>query len=167
MYNRAAVVMGVAGCGKTSVGEGLAVALAVPFTEGDKLHPPSNVEKMSRGTPLTDEDRWPWLEQIGAALMGGGGHIAACSALKRSYRERIAARAGRPLSFIFLDGSRETLEKRMCERKGHFMPASLLDSQLATLERPGGDERVLRLDIDQPVGLLVVQARDWLLSQEI
>ncbi len=159
--------MGVAGCGKTSVGEALAVALAVPFTEGDKLHPPANVAKMSSGMPLTDEDRWPWLEKIGEALKVDSGHIAACSALKRSYRERIAARAGRPVSFIFLDGSRETLEKRMRERKGHFMPASLLDSQLATLERPAPDERALRLDIDQPVGLLVGQARDWLLSQEV
>jgi len=166
MFKSAAVVMGVAGCGKTSVGEALAEALAVPFTEGDRLHPPSNVAKMSSGTPLTDEDRWPWLEKIGEALRGDSGHIAACSALKRSYRERIAARAGRPVSFIFLDGSRETLEKRMRERKGHFMPASLLDSQLATLERPASDERALRLDIDQPVALLVAQARDWLLSQE-
>jgi gluconokinase len=167
MYHGAAVVMGVAGCGKTSVGEALAAALAVPFTEGDKLHPPSNVAKMSSGTPLTDDDRWPWLEMIGLALKGDNGQIAACSALKRSYRERIAARAGRPVSFIFLDGSREILEKRMHERKGHFMPASLLDSQLATLERPAPDERALRLDIDQPVDLLVAKARDWLLSQEV
>lgn len=166
MFKGAVVVMGVAGCGKTSVGEALAVALAVPFTEGDRLHPPSNVTKMASGTPLTDEDRWPWLEKIGEALKGDSGRIAACSALKRAYRERIAARAGRPVSFIFLDGSRETLEKRMRERKGHFMPASLLDSQLATLERPASDERALRLDIDQPVALLVAQARDWLLSQD-
>jgi gluconokinase len=120
---------------------------------------------MSGGTPLTDEDRWPWLGKIGEVFSGNNGHIASCSALKRSYRERIAARAGRPVSFIFLDGSRETLERRMRERKGHFMPASLLDSQLATLERPATDERALTLDIDQPVGLLVAQARDWLLSQ--
>lgn len=158
--------MGVTSCGKTSVGQALAAALAVPFTEGDRLHPPSNVAKMSGGTPLTDDDRWPWLEKIGEALQGNSGHIASCSALKRSYREKIAERAGRPVSFIFLDGSRKTLEKRIRARKGHFMPASLLDSQLATLERPASDERALRLDIDQPVALLVAQARDWLLAQE-
>jgi gluconokinase len=166
MFKGAAVVMGVTSCGKTSVGEELAEALTVPFTEGDKLHPPSNVLKMSGGTPLTDEDRWPWLEKIGEALRGGSGHIASCSALKRTYRERIAARAGRPVSFIFLDGSRETLERRIRARKGHFMPASLLDSQLATLEQPAGDERALRLNIDEPLALLVAQARDWLLSQK-
>lgn len=160
--------MGVAGCGKTSVGEALALELGLAwFIEGDKFHSEANVAKMSAGIPLTDEDRWPWLLRIGASLSGREGKIAACSALKRAYRKRITEAAGRPVAFVFLDGSRETLEKRMGERKGHFMPASLLDSQLATLERPGDDERVLRLDIDQPVGLLVVQARDWLLSQEI
>lgn len=167
MFKGAAVVMGVAGCGKTTVGEALAQALGLPwFIEGDKLHPEANIAKMSAGIPLTDEDRWPWLARIGAALAGGEGKIATCSALKRIYRERIAEAAGRPVAFVFLDGARTTLEKRMRERKGHFMPASLLDSQLATLERPGGDERALRLDIDQPVGLLVAQARDWLLSRE-
>ncbi len=166
MFKGAAVVMGVTSCGKTSVGVALAAALTVPFTEGDSLHPPSNVAKMSGGTPLTDEDRWPWLEKIGEALQGNSGHIASCSALKRSYRERIATQAGRPVSFIFLDGSHETLERRIRERKGHFMPASLLDSQLATLERPGGDERALRLNIDEPLALLVAQARNWLLLQE-
>lgn len=167
MFKGAAVVMGVAGCGKTTVGEALAQALGLRwFIEGDKLHPEANIAKMSAGVPLTDEDRWPWLTRIGTALAGSDGKIATCSALKRIYRERIAEAAGRPVAFVFLDGARETLEKRMRERKGHFMPASLLDSQLATLERPAPDERALRLDIDLPPAMLVAQARDWLLSQE-
>lgn len=167
MFKDAAVVMGVAGCGKTTVGEALAQELGLRwFIEGDKLHSEASVAKMSAGIPLTDEDRWPWLTRIGASLSGREGKIAACSALKRAYRERITEAAGRPVAFVFLDGSRETLENRMHERKGHFMPASLLDSQLATLERPAPDERALRLDIDQPLGSLVQQARDWLLPQE-
>jgi gluconokinase len=99
------------------------------------------------------------------ALRGNSAHIASCSALKRSYRERIAVLAGRPVSFIFLDGNRAVLEERIRARRGHFMPPSLLESQLATLERPGPDERALRLDIKQPVAALVQQAKDWLLQQ--
>ncbi len=144
--------MGVAGSGKTVVGEGIAERLGLPMLEGDSFHPEANVRKMSSGTPLTDADRWPWLDAIGAAIRDTpGGVIVACSALKRAYRERLIAAAGRPLLFLFLDGSRETLAARIGGRKGHFMPAGLLDSQLATLEPPGPGERSIRVDIEPPV----------------
>ena len=167
MFRGAAVVMGVASCGKTVVGEGLAQRLGVRFVEGDRLHPAANVAKMSSGTPLTDEDRWPWLAEVGASLRGEDGVIASCSALKRAYREHIAAAAQRPVSFVFLDGSRELLERRIAQRKGHFMPPSLLASQLATLERPTAEERAGRFDIDQPVETIVGQAAAWLLQQQV
>jgi gluconokinase len=164
MFEGAAVVMGVASCGKTSVGEALAEALGAQFTEGDKLHPATNISKMSAGTPLTDEDRWPWLAEVGKSLKGSGGKIASCSALKKIYRQHIAEAAGRPVAFVFLDGSRELLARRIADRKGHFMPPTLLDSQLKTLEPPGADERALRLDIQEPVAMLVERARLWLLT---
>ena len=133
----AVVVMGVAGCGKTSVGEELARRLGWQFLEGDGFHPPENIAKMSAGIPLQDEDRWGWLDTI-------AGHIAlarearapivvSCSALKRRYRERLSAGGTRVL-FVHLHGSRETIHARMALRSGHFMPASLLDSQFAALE---------------------------------
>jgi gluconokinase len=166
MFKGAAVVMGVASCGKTSVGEALAKRLKAEFTEGDRLHPKSNVEKMSAGIPLTDEDRWPWLGLVGEALLGNTGKIASCSALKRVYREHIAAAAKRPVYFVFLDGSRELLQRRIAERKGHFMPPSLLDSQLATLERPAPDELALAFDIARPVDVIAAEASAWLLDQQ-
>jgi gluconokinase len=163
-FTGAAVVMGVASCGKTSVGEALATLLDVPFIEGDRLHPPANIAKMSAGTPLTDDDRWPWLEAIGRSMRGETGVIASCSALKRSYRDAIALAAQRPMSFIFLAGSRELLERRIRDRKGHFMPPSLLDSQLATLEPPGGDEAAIRLGIEAPIDDLARMAKAFLLG---
>jgi gluconokinase len=161
-FDGAAVVMGVASCGKTSVGEALAVCLGARFTEGDKLHPPANIEKMSAGIPLDDQDRWPWLAEVGKSLSGNSGRIASCSALKKIYRQRIAEAAGRPVAFIFLDGTRELLAERIANRTGHFMPPSLLDSQLKTLEPPGPEERALRLDIANPVPELVSAAAAWL-----
>ena len=156
--------MGVASCGKTSVGEALAARLGAQFIEGDKLHPRANVEKMSAGIPLTDEDRWPWLGLVGESLRGEDGRIASCSALKRAYREHIAARAGRPVAFVFLDGSQPLLEQRIAARKGHFMPPSLLASQLATLERPSSGERARAFDIARPVDDIVAEASAWLLQ---
>lgn len=151
----ALIVMGVSGSGKTSIGEGIAARLGVYFIEGDALHPAANVEKMSKGIPLTDEDRWPWLEKIGgeiaASLAKGEGIAVSCSALKRVYRERLRAAAGGHLYFIYLDGSKELLTKRMGERKGHFMPASLLESQLQTLEIPTGEPHVVTVDIDDTI----------------
>ncbi|MBG1232394.1 gluconokinase [Aestuariivirga litoralis] len=155
--------MGVTCCGKTSVGEALAEKLDVKwFVEGDKLHPKANIAKMSAGIPLTDTDRWPWLEEVGKALAGTEGKIASCSALKRSYREHIAKAAGRPVAFVFLDGSRDVLQERINARKNHFMPPSLLDSQLKTLEPPAADEWSLRVDIALPLTEQVLEAADWL-----
>ncbi len=150
-FNGAAVVMGVSACGKTTVGEALAAQLGAQFVEGDKLHPAANVAKMSAGLPLTDEDRWPWLEQVGASLKGDTAVIASCSALKKVYRQQIAAAAGRPVHYILLNGDKFLLQKRIAERKGHFMPPALLDSQLATLEIPGVDESAVIIDIALPL----------------
>ncbi|MEO9169007.1 MAG: gluconokinase [Aestuariivirga sp.] len=163
-FNGAVVVMGVSACGKTTVGEALAAKLYVQFVEGDKLHPPTNVAKMSAGHPLTDEDRWPWLAQVGVSLKGEKGIIASCSALKKIYRQRIIESAGRPVSFILLNGDKAILQKRIAARKGHFMPPSLLDSQLATLEIPGPDEHSITIDIALPLEAQVAQAVAFLLK---
>jgi len=142
------VVMGVSGSGKTTVGERLAAELGVPFVDGDALHPPANVAKMASGVPLTDEDRGPWLRIIGETLAGTApeGVVVACSALKRAYRDLIRAEAP-GTAFAELDGSRALLAERMAARPGHFMPVSLLDSQLATLEPLQQDEAGIRLDV--------------------
>ncbi len=153
----AIVVMGVAGSGKTSVGENLAAKLGYPFRDADEFHPSANIAKMSAGTPLVDADRWPWLDAIGTAIhdAGSGGIVIACSALKRAYRKRIAARAGRAVTFVFLDASLETLRQRIGHRRGHFMPPSLLDSQLATLERPTPDEHAITVSVEPPLDQVV------------
>ncbi len=164
MFQGAAVVMGVTSCGKTTLGEALAAALQVKFVEGDRLHPPSNIAKMSAGIPLTDEDRWPWLAQVGEALQGHQGVIASCSSLKRSYRDVMRAKAARPVVFIHLHGSRDMLASRIAARKNHFMPPSLLDSQLATLEPPGRDENVVMIDIAWPLETQLSFAKSALLA---
>ena len=170
MFRGAVVVMGVTSCGKTSVGEGLAAALACPFIEGDRLHPASNIAKMSAGTPLTDADRWPWLEIIGKAMKNECGKrqgvVASCSSLKKIYREKLAEAAGQPITFIHLYGSRDLLAARMADRKGHFMPPSLLDSQLATIEVPGPGETALHLDVIAPVDELVRRSKAYLTTNE-
>ena len=161
--------MGVTSCGKTSVGEGLAKELNCPFIEGDKLHPASNIAKMSAGTPLTDDDRWPWLEIIGKAMKTerdrGNGVVASCSALKKVYRQKLAKAAKTPIAFIFLHGSRELLAARMADRKGHFMPTSLLDSQLKTIEIPGPEENALHLDVALLLDELIARSKEYLMSQ--
>jgi carbohydrate kinase (thermoresistant glucokinase family) len=126
------VVMGVSGCGKSSLGAALATALALPFTDADDLHPVGNRAKMAAGQPLTDADRWPWLQAVGAVLAGGAG-VVACSALRRAYRDRLRATAG-PVQFLHLVAPREVIAQRLAARRGHFMPVALLESQLATLE---------------------------------
>jgi len=152
------VVMGVSGCGKTTVGRLLAQHLGVPYIEGDELHPPRNVKLMAAGTPLTDEDRVGWLEAVGAELARkSAGAVASCSALRRSYRDRLR-QAVPGLSFVHLHGSRALLSQRLAQRKGHYMPASLLDSQLQTLELPAPDEHVLQLDIDDTPQTLAQRA---------
>lgn len=144
------VVMGVSGSGKSTVGRLVADALGARFVDGDDLHPASNVAKMSAGIPLDDDDRAPWLRAVGRALAEGGptGTVVACSALKRSYRDLIRTEAPGTV-FAELDGTRELLATRL-DRPGHFMPASLLDSQLAILEPLHADEAGLRLDIAAP-----------------
>lgn len=144
------VVMGVSGCGKSEVGQRLATALGVPFLEGDAYHPAANVDKMAAGIPLTDIDRAGWLaslrDEIAAASARGEGLVLACSALKRRYRD-LLREADPRLHFVHLDGARTLIAQRMLARTAHFMPTSLLDSQLADLEPLGPDEQGLRLDI--------------------
>lgn len=134
------VVMGVSGSGKTLIGAALARTLGGRFVEGDDLHPPVNRAKMAAGTPLTDEDRWPWLDVVAAALRDAAPPaVAACSALRRAYRDRL--RAGVPgLLFLHLDGPREEVAARLAARRGHFMPPALLQSQYEALEPLGADE---------------------------
>lgn len=151
------VVMGVSGCGKSSVGKRLADHVGCRFVEGDAIHPPANVEKMRLGVPLEDADRWSWLDALGRELAAAGDVVLSCSALKRSYRQRLRAFAGRPLTFVLLHGTRALLVSRLTGRKGHFMPLSLLDSQLATLELPTGESDVLTIGIDQPPERIVAK----------
>ncbi|MFE3739164.1 gluconokinase [Streptomyces sp. NPDC059134] len=142
------VVMGVAGTGKTTVGPLLAAALGVPYAEGDDFHPPENIAKMSAGTPLEDADRWPWLDAIGDWAHGRAelGGVVSSSALKRAYRDRLRAAAPGAV-FLHLAGERPLVERRMAERKGHFMPTALLDSQYAALENLGADEAGVAVDV--------------------
>jgi gluconokinase len=143
-FFRPVVVMGVSGTGKSTIGRSLAEALGLPFVEGDDLHPDANVAKMAAGIPLTDADRAPWLDRVAARL--DEPVVITCSALKRSYRDRLR-RAAPDLVLVYLHGTRELLEERMAQRDGHFMPTSLLDSQLATLEEPAADEDVIPVDV--------------------
>jgi gluconokinase len=167
----AIIVMGVSGSGKSSAGEKIAEALHLHFAEGDALHPAANVEKMSKGIPLTDEDRMPWLDRIGEeikdSLEKDEGIIVSCSALKRIYRDRLRTAAGGNLFFVYLEGSRALLTQRMAERKGHFMPVSLLDSQLATLEVPTGEQGVVTVDIDDTVEGIAANALKGLAALSI
>lgn len=155
------VVMGVSGCGKSTVGRALALALDVAYVEGDEWHPPRNIALMRAGTPLTDADRHDWLEmlagRLAAAYAAGQGAVLTCSALKRRYREQL--RAGAPdLRLVYLHGARELLAERMADRPDHYMPPSLLQSQLDTLEPPGDDEQPIALDVAQAPAQLVSQA---------
>ena len=146
----AIVAMGVSGCGKSTLIAHLAEHLACPAFEGDDFHSEASIAKMRAGQPLDDADRWPWLDRLGTAIGTGaiasGIAVAACSALKRRYRERLQAASDVPLLFVLLDTEADELARRLTERAGHYMPASLLDSQLATLERPAPGERALTLD---------------------
>jgi len=149
-----AVLMGVCGCGKSTVGRVLAQELGWTFLDADDMHPQSNVEKMASGVPLTDEDRWPWYDRIVAELRrltASGRHVVlACSALKQAYRDRLA-RAG-DLRVAYLKGDAAAIEPRIASRKGHFMPASLLASQFATLEEPAD---AIVVDVTQPIAAQV------------
>ena len=158
------IVMGVSGCGKTTLGTALAKHLNVDFIEGDSLHPPENIAKMSAGIPLSDEDRWPWLTNIACALSEKDAPVGSCSALKRLYRDRLRAGIGPTLRFICLVVSRPELERRMSQRRGHFMPPGLLDSQLAVFEPPDGEADALIVDGTASPDLNVERADTWLRS---
>ncbi|MFF1452533.1 gluconokinase [Streptomyces sp. NPDC058274] len=142
------VVMGVAGTGKTTIGPLLAARLGVPYAEGDDFHPQANIAKMTAGTPLTDEDRLPWLDAIGAWAhdRAGLGGVVSSSALKRVYRDRLRAAAPGAV-FLHLTGDRRLIEDRMSHRQGHFMPTALLDSQFATLQPLEADEAGVGVDV--------------------
>lgn len=145
------VVMGVSGCGKSTVGRLLAQSLALPYVEGDELHPARNVALMAAGTALTDEDRGDWLDAVALAIVSAqpGGLVVSCSALKRCYRDRLR-QAAPELRFVYLRGAAELLAVRLAQRAGHYMPPSLLQSQLQTLEEPAVDEAALAADIALP-----------------
>lgn len=157
--NRAVVLMGVCGSGKSTVAESLADRLKLPYVDADDLHPWTNTQKMKMGVPLTDEDRWPWLERVGETLIQHRAHhgmaVIACSALRRVYREKIRDIAGQHVLFVLLHGSKDLLLKRMRGRPSHFMPTSLLESQLNTLEMPSPEENALVLNIHDPIATLV------------
>ncbi len=156
------VVMGVSAAGKTSVARALAARLGVPWRDADDLHPPENVAKMAGGVPLSDDDRWPWLDAVGSALATApGGMVMACSALRRAYRDRLRAQVP-DVVFVHLDGPRELLAIRAAGRTGHYMPASLLPSQLATLEPLAVDERGVRISVEDTVEAIADEAAAWL-----
>ncbi len=153
------VVMGVSGSGKSLIGAALARALGIDFVEGDEYHPAENVERMSAGVPLTDDDRVLWLRTIAVRIReakdASTGLVMSCSALKRSYRDILRAEADE-LRFVFLKGQRALIAERLAGRRGHFMPPSLLESQLATLEEPSPDEDAWVCDIRRSPQDLVV-----------
>ena len=162
------VVMGVTATGKTEIGKRLAYALEARFVDGDDLHPRTNVDKMARGEPLDDADRAPWLDRVGTTLAGGAGPIVvACSALKRAYRDRIRRHAGGTVLFVHLTGPKDVIAERMRTRKGHFMPLSLLDSQIATLELPGPEEIVIEGDITLAPAALTGRLLDGLRAYDV
>ena len=156
---RIIICMGVSSCGKTATGTALAHELGAPFLDGDAFHPAANKEKMRAGTPLTDEDRWPWLANLAQALHAAadksGTAVGACSALKRAYRDYLRTKAGEPILFVFLKGTEAVIAARIAARQHEYMPASLLPSQFATLEVPGGDENVITVDITEPIDAIV------------
>ena len=149
------VLMGVTGAGKSTVGTLIAERLELAFRDADEFHPAANIAKMSAGRPLTDEDRWPWLDAIGAFLAAhrGEGCVVTCSALKRAYRDRLRE-AAPELRFVFLHGDVALVAARQAARQGHFMPPSLVASQFATLETPSPDERVIALEITASPAIL-------------
>ena len=157
--------MGVSGSGKTLVGAALAKAIGARFLEGDSYHPAQNIARMASGKPLRDEDRWGWLDAIAAEIAkterSGGTLVGACSALKRAYRDRLR-QASDNILFVYLEVDRKTAAGRVAGRKGHFMPATLIDSQFAALEPPAPDERALKLDSTRNLGELVASVSEAL-----
>lgn len=157
------VIMGVSGCGKTSVGTALAEQVGLTFIDGDDLHPASNVAKMASGIPLDDADRAPWLADVGRTLAYGDGVTAiGCSALRRVYRDQIRGQVGGPVYFLHLSAPQEVLQRRVDARKGHFMPPALLVSQYAALEPLEADELGQDIDISQSFDTVVAQSEAYI-----
>ena len=161
--------MGVSGSGKTTVAHGIRDALGLVFAEADEFHSDANIAKMKKGVPLTDEDRWPWLEKLSGWMAEqaaqGRDTVIACSALRRSYRDVL--RSGVPdVEFVHLDGPADVIRERLSGRRGHYMPASLLESQVETLEPLQADETGVVLDLREPADRLVDQAVEWLGSRD-
>jgi carbohydrate kinase (thermoresistant glucokinase family) len=148
----AIMVMGVSGAGKSTVGRILAARLSCPFRDADSFHPKANIEKMSRGEPLTDDDRWPWLHAIAAFIAehraAGTQCVVTCSALKRVYRNIVTNKQSTDVRLVYLKGEFDLIAARLAARKGHFMPAALLQSQFAALQEPAIDEHALAVSID-------------------
>lgn len=169
--SQAVIVMGVSGSGKSTLGALLASRIGCSFLEGDGFHSPEAVAKMRSGTPLADQDRWPWLDRLGRAIgeaaLSNGMAVAACSALRRAYRDRLREAIGVPVRFVLLDNARDVILRRLLERPGHYMPASLLDSQLATLERPTLDEGALTMISDAAPEQLCGRALEWIRLERI
>jgi carbohydrate kinase (thermoresistant glucokinase family) len=161
------IVMGVSGCGKSTMAAALSDRLGLDMVDGDDLHLPESVAKMRAGVALQDIDRWPWLDLIGQYLAQAHhqGRVVACSALKRVYRDRIREQAG-DVCFVFLEGDYDLIAQRLSQRVGHYMQPGLLDSQFRTLENPQADETdVIRLPITEPVQDMVTQALQALHSR--
>lgn len=157
------VIMGVAGCGKSTIGAALSAATGLNYRDGDDLHPVENVRKMSAGIPLNDDDRAPWLALVGQELARAeDGYIVGCSALKRKYRDQIRAAADEQIAFLHLSGTRAVITERMAERTGHFMPTSLIDSQFAALEPLEADEQGTVVNINQQVEAIVDTLRAYI-----
>ena len=154
----ALIVMGVSGSGKSTIAARLAGRLSWTFEDGDRFHPASNVTKMSAGQPLTDEDRWPWLQaiadEIDRVCQAGGHAVTACSALKRAYRS-VLVHGRRDVRIVFLEGTQRLIADRLARRQGHFMPPGLLDSQFKTLEPPAADEHPVTVSIDASVETII------------
>ena len=159
---RCYILMGVSGCGKSSVGRALSILCNMTFVDGDDLHPAANIDKMARGHPLTDEDRTPWLEIVGDTLARTAGPVViGCSALKRRYRDIIRNRVPEPVRFVHLDAAERVLASRMNSRSGHFMPPALLRSQFEALEGLAAGELGARINIAQPFMGVIGQTESY------
>lgn len=153
------VVMGVTGCGKSTIAQGVAQRIDAAFIEADALHGDANISKMASGTPLSDDDRWPWLARVATAMQTHQAPVVvSCSCLKRAYRDVLRKQSKLPIGFVHLHTDRDIIANRMAKRSDHFMPTSLLDSQIAILEMLGADEKGVIVDVNQSIELIIEEA---------